>query len=317
MKKDAVFFKMMCVAIISIIILSGCQANPAPTGVLEETEVERSTEETVETEAETELVAVVEETATEEVVVTEEAAETEEDQGLLGDTWDLLWISDSSGWGVADIYGQYIAEDNDVEVNVMDNWQGGLSAGRILQGLKEQNTHNLDLDKLNESIAEAEVIVIYGNPEDSHDPNNPWDWNCGQTTLVSCYVNNCAMESFSQYISDLKEIYSIIFEIRQGKPTIIRAIDAYNPNLVSHCQPDGMFDDCLACWENYNLAIHQAADEMGVPVAPVFDAWNGLDHTENPVEKGYTREDDTHPSDLGATVIADLLRELGYESITP
>ena len=48
------------------------------------------------------------------------------------ETWDLLWVSDSSGWGVADIYGEYIAEDNNVEVNVIDSWQGGLSAGSIL-----------------------------------------------------------------------------------------------------------------------------------------------------------------------------------------
>jgi len=233
------------------------------------------------------------------------------------ETWDLLWVSDSSGWGVADIYGQYIAEDNNVEVNVIDNWIGGLPAGQILQGLKEQNTKNFKLDKLRETIAESEVIVIYGNPEESIDPSNPWDWNCGQNDLVSCYVNNCSIDSFSQYIADLEEIYSIIFEIRQGKPTIIRAIDTYNPRLVSHCQTDGVFDICTQCWETYNQAIHQAADEMGVPVANVFDAWNGIDHTENPVEKGYTREDNVHPSELGATVTAELLRDLGYDPIVP
>jgi len=233
------------------------------------------------------------------------------------ETWDLLWVSDSSGWGVADIYGQYIAEDNNVEVNVIDNWIGGLPAGEILQGLKEQNTKNLKLDKLRETIAESEVIVIYGNPSDSEDPSNPGDWNCGQSDLDSCYVNNCSIDTFSQYIADLKEIYSIIFEIRQGKPTIIRAIDAYNPSLVSLCQPDGVFDVCVACWETYNEAIHQAADEMRVPIANVFDTWNGIDHIENPVEKGYTREDNVHPGELGAAVTAQALRDIGYEPIVP
>jgi hypothetical protein len=232
------------------------------------------------------------------------------------DTWDLLWVTDSSGWGVAEIYGQYIAEDNDVEVNVFDSWVGGLSAGRILQGLKEKNTSNFDLDKLRERIADSEVIVIYGNPEDSLDPSNPFDFNCG-TSFSQCYVNNCSMDSFSKYIADLKEIYTIIFEIRQGKPTIIRAIDAYNPRLVSACQPDGAFDVCVECWETYNKAIHQAADEMGVPIANVFDAWNGKDHLDDPVAKGYTQEDKIHPSVEGATVIAQLLRDLGYEPIMP
>lgn len=232
-------------------------------------------------------------------------------------TWDLLWVSDSSGWGVAEIYGQYIAEDNNVEVRVEDSWIGGLSAGELLQGLKEQNTKNFKIDKLRDKIAESEVIVIYGNPEGSEDPSTPGDWNCGQNDLTQCYVVECSLDSFSQYISDLKEIYGIIFEIRQGKPTIIRAIDAYNPRLVNKCEADGVFDACLACWETYNEAIHQAAAEMGVPVAGVFDAWNGNDHTENPVEKGYTQEDNVHPSELGAAVTAQLLRELGYDPIVP
>jgi len=245
------------------------------------------------------------------------ASQNPQEVKIEEETWDLLWVSDSSGWGVADIYGQYIAEDNNVEVNVIDNWIGGLSAGQILQGLKEQNTTNFDLDKLRDRIADSEVIVIYGNPSDSDDQSNLGDWNCGQSDLDSCYVNNCSIDTFSQYIADLKEIYSIIFEIRQGKPTIIRAIDTYNPRLVSHCQPDGVFDICTQCWETYNQAIHQAADEMGVPVANVFDAWNGIDHTENPVQKGYTREDNVHPSELGAAVTAQLLRDIGFEPIIP
>jgi len=239
-----------------------------------------------------------------------------EETKIEEDTWDLLWVSDSSGWGVAEIYGQYIAEDNNVEVNVIDSWLGGLSAGQILQGLKDQNTHNFNLDKLRERIAESEVIVIYGNPEDSLDLSNPGDWNCGQG-IEKCYVNNCSIDTFSKYIADLEEIYSIIFEIRQGKPTIIRAIDAYNPRLISNCQNDGAFVDCLACWETYNDAIHQAAEEMGVPVANVFNAWNGLDHSEDPVEKGYTQEDNVHPNELGATVIAQVLRDTGYDPIIP
>jgi hypothetical protein len=310
---------MSGLVIVVLLIMAGCQSNEIQTTEsVKAPEVGTNTEELVVTEEMIEEeVVTVEKTATEIVAPTEEVAATEEDTGLTGDTWDLLWISDSSGWGVAEIYGRYIAEDNNVEVRVQDSWVGGLSAGQILQGLKEQNTKNFDLDKLHDRIAESEVIVIYGNPEDSTDPSNPGDWNCGQSSIDKCYVNNCSVDSFSNYIVNLKEIYSIIFEIRQGKPTIIRAIDAYNPALVSNCQPDGVFEACVACWENYNEAIHQAAEEMGVEVAPVFDTWNGLDHTENPVEKGYTREDNVHPSELGATVIAQLLRELGYEPIIP
>jgi hypothetical protein len=233
------------------------------------------------------------------------------------ETWDLLWVTDSSGWGVAEIYGQYIAEDNEVEVNVLDKWKGGLSAGRILNALSNQDDNEYDMTHLRENIAKSEVIVIYGNPEDSENSLVPGDWNCGQNILDKCYVNSCELNNFKTYISDLKEIYSIIFEIRKGMPTIVRAIDAYNPRLASHCTQDDVLNECIECWENYNAAIHQAAQEMGVPVAKVFDAWNGLDHSENPVEKGYTREDNEHPNTKGATVIAQLLRDLGYVPMIP
>ena len=233
------------------------------------------------------------------------------------ETWDLLWVTDSSGWGVAEIYGQYIAEDNGVEVNVLDKWKGELSAGRILNALINQDDNEYDMSHLREYISQSEVIVIYGNPKDSETTFTPGDWNCGVNILDKCYVNSCELNTFETYISDLKEIYSIIFEIRKGKPTIVLAIDAYNSRLISHCEPDGVFNDCRECWENYNAAIHQAAQEMGVPVAKVFDAWNGLDHSENPVEKGYTREDNEHPNTKGATVIAELLRDLGYVPMIP
>ena len=249
---------------------------------------------------------------TEEIIST-----TEEPIRIEEEVWDLLWISDSSGWGVAKIYGQFIAEDNGVEVNVIDDWIGGLSAGTILQGLTEKNTHNGKLDNLEDAISKAEVIVIYGNPEESENPDNPGDWNCGQNEAAECYVTNCEMATFANYIADLEEIYSLIFQLREGKPTIVRAIDAYNPNLPTQCGAEEILDICTACWETYNMAIHQAAEAMGVPVANVFDAWNGINHDEDPVAKGNTRDDNTHPNETGATVIAETLRALGYEPMIP
>lgn len=231
--------------------------------------------------------------------------------------WDLLWISDSTGWGVAEVYADYVSKDLGIKINLNDQWMGGLSVGEVLNPLKGGSDPNLDLMNMADYIAEAEIIVFYGNPERSVDPENPWDWNCGQGSLSQCYVTNCDMDTFDLYIENVKEIYSIINTIRKGNPTMIRAYDSYNPRLVSQCLPDGTFEECRACWENYSKAIHIAAEEMGVPVANVFDTWNGVDHTENPVEKGYVRDDGEHPNEKGADVIANLVRDLGYEMIIP
>jgi hypothetical protein len=230
--------------------------------------------------------------------------------------WDLLWVSDSSGWGVADIYGAYLAEDLGIKINVLDKWAGVLAAGAVLEPLQGKPAYNYDLEHMRDYIQEAEIIVFYGNPTLSTSDDHPSDWHCGTNPPQACYVNSCGMETFDQYIKDLKEIYANIYTIRSGKPTMLRSFDAYNPRIVQDCTPDGVFNECLACWENFNSAIHQAGDEMGVPVARVFDAWNGLDHREDPNDKGYTK-DGVHPNEVGAEVIAGLIRNLGYKMVIP
>jgi lysophospholipase L1-like esterase len=163
-------------------------------------------------------------------------------------------------------------------------------------------------------MPDAEVVVIYGNPEASVDEDNPWDWNCGQGS-GALYVNNCDLEAFNLYIEHLNAIYQKIHELRDGQPTIIRAYDAYNPVIPNRVGADG-YGECMTCWQTFNEAIHLAADQNNIPIGLVAEAWNGPDFLLNPVEMGYTK-DDIHPSELGAQVIAQALRELGYEPVEP
>lgn len=230
--------------------------------------------------------------------------------------WAMLWISDSSGWGVADLYASYVAEDLGIKINLNDQWMGHLAVGEVLDSLNGETNPNMDLMRMSEYIKDADIIVFYGNPNQSLSLNNPGDWSCGESPVDACYVNSCGMETFDIYIEQIKEIYSIIHTLRKGEPTIIRAYDAYNPGINKQCTKSGVYEKCLECWENYNKAIHIAADEKGVPIANVFDAWNGLDHTEDPNDKGYTF-DGIHPNEKGAEVTANLLRDLGYEMIIP
>jgi hypothetical protein len=165
--------------------------------------------------------------------------------------WDLVWISDSSGWDVAEVYAAMIEEDTGIQVNVMDSWMGGLSAGDVYSALKGEPTPNSKLKGLAEQIKEAEVVVFYANPEESMEEGNPADWNCVGGIF---YVNNCEMETFDTYIQHLEGIYQIIFELREGQPTIVRAYDAYNPH-IARFQENGVYEECKACWANYNEAL--------------------------------------------------------------
>lgn len=226
--------------------------------------------------------------------------------------WDLVWISDSSGWDVADVYASMVEEDTGKKVNVKDNWIGGLSAGNVYSALKGEPTPNLILERLAEQIKEAEIVVFYANPEASWEEGNPADWNCTEGIY---YVNNCDMETFDTYVQHLEGIYQIIFELRDGQPTIVRAFDAYNP-LIARFQENGVYEECKGCWANYNAAIHQAAASYNIPVAAVAEAWNGPNWDQDPKATGYTK-DGIHPNEVGATIIAQAIRELGYDPIIP
>ncbi len=70
------------------------------------------------------------------------------------------------------------------------------------------------------------------------------------------------------------------------------------------------------CTKVYNEIVHSVADKYGIRVVPLYEAFNGPDGNENPGEKGYLR-DGIHTNPAGDAVIADLLRDLGYDPVHP
>lgn len=227
--------------------------------------------------------------------------------------WDLVWVSDSSGWGVAQVFGDMVAEDTGKTVNVHDLWEGGFAAGEMLEILQGDYTGpDYKFQKLPETIAEAEIIVFYGNPERSENPDRPGDWSC--IPSGPWYVTDCDPEIFTVYKEHVKEIFRLILEAREGQPTIIRTYDAYNP-LINQFRDAGVYEECKACWGYFNDAMREAAAEMGIPLAPVAERWNGPDWTIDPDDDLDYTKDHIHPNALGAEVIAQALRELGYDPV--
>jgi hypothetical protein len=229
--------------------------------------------------------------------------------------WDLVWVTDSSGWGVAQVYGEMVAKDTGKTVSVGDYWEGGFAAGEMVEILRgEYQGGDYKFQKLPERIREAEIVVFYGNPRASIYEPRPGDWEC--VPPGPWYVNDCDPEIFTLYKEHVKEVFRLILELREGQPTIIRTYDAYNP-LIDQFKEKGVYEDCVACWITLNEAYRSAAEEMGIPLAPVAELWNGPDYTIDPdSELGYT-SDGIHPNQLGAAVIAQALRELGYDPIVP
>lgn len=235
--------------------------------------------------------------------------------------WDLVYITDSSGMGVADKFADNIERDTGKTVRISGYGYtvGGLSALRVLQALQSdpESLSDIKFKSLQADIAEAEVIVLFVTPRG--DPSKGGVHDEGMEKCIGCDglpPEDCTLQLYEPYIENLKAIFEEILALRNGKPTIIRAVDFYNP-LISEHRKLNMEIECTQCWEIFNTAVRQAADAFNIPFVSVYDVFNGLNHDEDPREKGYIGTDGRHTSEQGRHVIADLLSEAGYKPVEP
>jgi len=234
---------------------------------------------------------------------------------IESEPWDLVWFSDSSGFNVADLWAAQIEEELGVEVRVHDHAVGNLSAVEVLASLDEPTDGMRRLGDTRGEVAQAEIIVIFGNPVDS-----------GTTTdMVSCVDTSTAprdpptrysSEDLEPYRDVLVSIYERVFELVGDRPVIVRTIDWPNP-FITDWPLAGVEEECTAAWEAWSDSIADAAAGFGVPLVSMYDAFNGPDRTEDPRAKGYAGPDGWHPSAAGREVMVTALHEAGYEPLRP
>ncbi|HEX2913601.1 MAG TPA: hypothetical protein VH186_22550, partial [Chloroflexia bacterium] len=206
--------------------------------------------------------------------------------------WDLLMISDGTNIGVASNYAKLIEADRHVKVNVRSCWTPAQSILTALQNL-QNNTPSCVPDKTwADLVREAEVIVVFGNPQTSLPPDGSWS---GPNAWLGCVnggvsakgldpaaaaaynaevVKTCAPETFAQYKTHFGAVFDKIFELRAGNPVIMRTTDFYIPGFAP-MQELGVEGCCTTCVENFSSAVHQVAAEHNVPVASGMTALNG------------------------------------------
>lgn len=226
-----------------------------------------------------------------------------------GDALDLVYFSDSGGWGVAEKYGELAAEALGREVRVHDHAIGNLAAVRVLDMVR---------DSLREEVADAEIIVVYGNPEASG------------VALPQPDIGTCILTSTEQrpppvvpteadlqpYRTVLDDIYAEIWAARAGQPTVLRAVDLYSP-VIAPWREAGIEAECVANWEVWSGVIEASAQANGATFVSTFDLFNGAAHDQDPKEKGWIGGDGQHTTEEGAAAIADALAGVGFEPSEP
>jgi hypothetical protein len=239
------------------------------------------------------------------------------------ETWDLVIITDNSALGVQYYLPGYVEEDTGKTVILHDYVLAELSAQSVLNALRGEAVNDQFSERLigfREIVAEAEMIIYFaGNYGDIEGMGGL------SGDLMACFSHfacnppeNCTADVYQPYSEVVSEIFSEMLALREGKPTIIRALDFFNPYISGHITcGEEMETACIQCWTTFNAATWTAAEENNIPVVSIYDFFNGEEHTEDPREKGYIGGFGFFPSTEGAEAIAELIRQEGYEPIIP
>lgn len=221
-----------------------------------------------------------------------------------GEEWDYVAIGDNDTWGFFKEYAAYLEADLGAKVTIHDWHMGGQTSVSLLTKLRKNQA-------LRQALSEAEVVTFTAKPVDRI------GYQCMNEDMAGL---DCSPEALAAFEEDNKAIIAEIMSLRTGSETIIRTMDLYMP-FYDLWREKGIYDECWSCWEAVNESIHRVAAEHGIPIAPVYDAFNGPGHDEDPQDMvGYVFTEDPFMGNIdekGRTVIAGLFRELGYEPMVP
>lgn len=197
-------------------------------------------------------------------------------------------------------YRSYIQIDANPNVTLTNLGQNGWHSSDLLNAL--QNDANF-----RNAVSSAEVVTWdIGGDDLLHAVNLFQNGTCGGADN-----QDCLRTAVSSFIPNWDAIVAQILALRDPNRTVLRTMDVYDP-FVSQEMVGGVFTVIQPYLNQVNAHIAASAAANNIPLASVHLAFNGPNGDQDPAAKGYIAIDGIHPNDTGHTVIADLLRNLGY-----
>jgi len=209
--------------------------------------------------------------------------------------------------GFVDLYADAVGAATGREVTVRNLSQHN---GLQVDGLRQE----LRSDALRMgALSAADVIVVSIATNDV--PWNISDDACdGPSEEVSWskYTEACIAAEVARLTPKYEEVFQRIVTLREGKPTILRALGRYNdwigwPGEAVPPEAVAATVAVVAAWQDM---VCRAAEASGFLCADLATRFNGPDGTEP--SGGLLADDYTHPSDKGNEAIAEVLIDLGF-----
>jgi CubicO group peptidase (beta-lactamase class C family) len=243
-----------------------------------------------------------------------------------GDTitpWSLVavgdWLADTSPdnchgcTGFVDRYAAAITQATGHPVEVQNLSQNlVLKTDALLEKLKTDV-------KRREALANADIIIVsvanFDNPVSGDD--DPCHAFSGETIDWTKVTPTCTAAAAENFRPKLESVFAEIVALRAGKPTIFRTINGYNDwlgtiDLATGLEvPPEATNPLRDLFDAWSAMICKAAEANGFGCADTYHAFNGPDGLK-PTGDLNTSKMNSHPSDKGNEVIAQVLADLGY-----
>jgi lysophospholipase L1-like esterase len=213
-----------------------------------------------------------------------------------------------------DRYGEALAAATGETVAVRNVGRPSLRVEQLLQDLRDGST-------LADTAASADAIIVAVGNSDA-----PWnitnDACDGEATAVDLvpwekYTDACMSAEVERFRPTFDAVFKRLVELRDGQPTIYRAIDRYNDwiGFEGGVVPPEAVEASVAYNDAWNSMICETAEANGFVCAEISTAFNGEDGRTASGE--LLAPDYIHPSDAGHERIAEVLVELGFAPLVP
>jgi len=211
-------------------------------------------------------------------------------------------------------YRDFIAQDNQITVDLDNLGRSGWRSGQLAQALQTDQL-------LRSNLSSADYITWNIGGNDLRDARDKYRLKtCGGTDN-----QDCLRQAVADFKQNWNKIMAEIIRLRKNNGVVVRTMDIYYPYVNEDKAADSWpgdggtndYQELKPYLIEVNRHISLATSQQNVRYARVSLYFNGCTLDQDPDDRGLISADGFHPNETGHQTIANALRQLGYNNPIP